>query len=210
MILIVSRNLHLHLHSAFSTKRTSQLMPLIHPFTAHTHTNGERLPCKATTRSWEGNWGLGVLLRDTLTHPGRGIEMKTLQLPDNCSYSISGANVAHRKKGAKAGLLASLPAYAIQPLQLIQNAASRLIFNLPRFSHVTPLLQSHHWLPVAARIRFKVLTLDYAAANKMAPPYQHHSGLHASSTTPLCCHRPTCSSSQPREWLSLHPSSQFM
>ena len=68
-------------------------------------------------------------------------------------------------------LLASLPAYAIQPLQLIQNAAARLVFNLPKFSHVTPLLRSLHWLPVAARIRFKVLTLVYAAANKTAPHY---------------------------------------
>ena len=45
-------------------------------------------------------------------------------------------------------LLASLPAYAIQPLQLIQNAAAWLVFNLPKFSHVMLLLQSLHWLPV--------------------------------------------------------------
>ncbi|KAK6305047.1 hypothetical protein J4Q44_G00238270 [Coregonus suidteri] len=37
-------------------------------------------------------------------------------------------------------LLAGLPACAIKPLQLIQNAAARLVFNLPKFSHVTPLL----------------------------------------------------------------------
>ncbi|KAM9502200.1 uncharacterized protein ACWYII_000077 [Salvelinus alpinus] len=32
-------------------------------------------------------------------------------------------------------LLAGLPACAIKPLQLIQNAAARLVFNLPKFSH---------------------------------------------------------------------------
>ncbi|KAJ8334024.1 hypothetical protein SKAU_G00413430 [Synaphobranchus kaupii] len=53
--------------------------------------------------------------------------------------------------------LASLPACAILPLQLIQNAAARLVFNLPEFSHVNPLLRSLHWLPVAARIRFSTL-----------------------------------------------------
>jgi hypothetical protein len=68
-------------------------------------------------------------------------------------------------------LLASLPACAILPLQLIQNAAARLVFNLPKFSHVTPLLRSLHWLPVAARIRFKVLTLAYTAANRTGPAY---------------------------------------
>ncbi|KAI4885326.1 hypothetical protein NFI96_033786, partial [Prochilodus magdalenae] len=54
-------------------------------------------------------------------------------------------------------LLAGLPLRAIRPLQLVQNAAARLIFNLPKFTHVTPLLRSLHWLPVVARIRFKTL-----------------------------------------------------
>ena len=39
-------------------------------------------------------------------------------------------------------LLAGLPARAIRPLQLIQNAAARLVFNQPKFSHTTPLLRS--------------------------------------------------------------------
>ncbi|KAI4900229.1 hypothetical protein NFI96_026022, partial [Prochilodus magdalenae] len=54
-------------------------------------------------------------------------------------------------------LLDGLPLRAIRPLQLVQNAAARLIFNLPKFTHVTPLLRSLHWLPVVARIRFKTL-----------------------------------------------------
>ncbi|KAM9540282.1 uncharacterized protein ACWYII_038389 [Salvelinus alpinus] len=60
-------------------------------------------------------------------------------------------------------LLAGLPACAIKPLQLIQNAAARLVFNLPKFSHVTPLLRSLHWLPVEARIRYKTMVLAYGA-----------------------------------------------
>ncbi|KAI4900933.1 hypothetical protein NFI96_001831 [Prochilodus magdalenae] len=52
-------------------------------------------------------------------------------------------------------LLAGLPLQAIRSLQVIQNAAARLIFNLPKFTHVTPLLCSLHWLPVAAWIGFK-------------------------------------------------------
>ncbi|XP_049319645.1 uncharacterized protein LOC111194633 [Astyanax mexicanus] len=68
-------------------------------------------------------------------------------------------------------LLAGLPLRATKPLQLIQNAAARLVFNLPKFSHVTPLLRFLHWLPVAARIRFKTLTLAYKAKNGPAPSY---------------------------------------
>jgi len=44
-------------------------------------------------------------------------------------------------------LLAGLPASAIKPLQRIQNAAARLVFN---FSHVTPLFRVLHWLPDSA------------------------------------------------------------
>ncbi len=36
-------------------------------------------------------------------------------------------------------LLAGLPANSIKPLQLIQNAAARLIFNEPKRTHVTPM-----------------------------------------------------------------------
>ncbi len=54
-------------------------------------------------------------------------------------------------------LLAGLPASSIKPLQLIQNAAARLIFNEPKRTHVTPLFINLHWLPIAARIKFKAL-----------------------------------------------------
>ncbi|KAK3553718.1 hypothetical protein QTP70_007565 [Hemibagrus guttatus] len=68
-------------------------------------------------------------------------------------------------------LLAGLPLNAIRPLQMIQNAAARLVFNLPKFSHTTPLLRSLHWLPVAAHIRFKTLMLAYKAKNGPAPSH---------------------------------------
>ncbi len=39
-------------------------------------------------------------------------------------------------------LLAGLPANTIKPLQMIQNAAARLVFNEPKRTHVTPLFIS--------------------------------------------------------------------
>ncbi|XP_061103740.1 uncharacterized protein LOC133132363, partial [Conger conger] len=68
-------------------------------------------------------------------------------------------------------LLAGLPACAIKPLQLVQNAAARLITSQPRSAHVTPLLIGLHWLPIAARIRFKALVLAFQAAKGTAPHY---------------------------------------
>ncbi len=70
-------------------------------------------------------------------------------------------------------LLAGLPSNTIKPLQMIQNAAARLVFNEPKRTHVTPLFISLHWLPVAARIKFKTLMLAYRTTTGSAPSYLH-------------------------------------
>lgn len=68
-------------------------------------------------------------------------------------------------------LLTGLPARTVQPLRMIQNAAARLVYNQPKRSHVTPLLIELHWLPVAARIKFKSLMLAYKVVSGTAPTY---------------------------------------
>ncbi len=70
-------------------------------------------------------------------------------------------------------LLAGLPSNTIKPLQMIQNAAARLVFNEPKRTHVTLLFISLHWLPVAARIKFKTLMLAYRTTTGSAPSYFH-------------------------------------
>ncbi len=40
-------------------------------------------------------------------------------------------------------------------------------------AHVTPFFISQHWLPVAARIKFKTLMLAYRTATGSAPSYYH-------------------------------------
>ena len=45
---------------------------------------------------------------------------------------------------------------ALKLVQLIQNAAARLVFNQPKCSRL-PLLHSLHWLPVTARTEYKTL-----------------------------------------------------
>ncbi len=70
-------------------------------------------------------------------------------------------------------LLAGLPSNTIKPLKMIQNEWLRLVFNEPKRAHVTPLFISFHWLPVAARIKFKTLMLAYRTATGSAPAYFH-------------------------------------
>ncbi len=68
-------------------------------------------------------------------------------------------------------LLAGLPTNFIEPLQLIQNAAARLIFNEPKRMHVPPLFINLHWLPIAARIKVKALMFAYKTTSGSAPLY---------------------------------------
>ena len=69
--------------------------------------------------------------------------------------------------------LVGLRTCVIKPLQLIQKAAAHLVFNLPTFSHVTPLIShvTFHWLPAVACIHFKTLAHVYGAARGTSPPY---------------------------------------
>ena len=54
---------------------------------------------------------------------------------------------------------------------MIQTAVARLVFNQPKRAHVTPLLIELHWLPIAARIKFKSLMLAYRVLACSAPTY---------------------------------------
>lgn len=68
-------------------------------------------------------------------------------------------------------VLASLPACRLRPLQLAQNTAARIVTRTPRREHITPLLQQLHWLPVRARIEFKLAILAFKCLHGTAPDY---------------------------------------
>ena len=58
-------------------------------------------------------------------------------------------------------LLFSLPKYQLDHLQKVQNAAARVIFQIPKFDHITTALIDLHWLPVMFRVLFKLLLFGY-------------------------------------------------
>lgn len=64
-----------------------------------------------------------------------------------------------------------LPDSQIQKLQRIQNAAARLVIRAPKHSHITPILEQLHWLPLKFRIQFKILLFTYKAIHGTAPLY---------------------------------------
>uniref|UniRef100_A0A8P4KP43 Reverse transcriptase domain-containing protein n=1 Tax=Dicentrarchus labrax TaxID=13489 RepID=A0A8P4KP43_DICLA len=68
-------------------------------------------------------------------------------------------------------LLSGCPNKSIKTLQLIQNAAARVLTGTRKRDHISPVLASLHWLPVKCRIEFKILLLTYKALHGQAPSY---------------------------------------
>ena len=68
-------------------------------------------------------------------------------------------------------LLSGCPSKSLRTLQLVQNTAARVLTGTRKRDHISPVLASLHWLPVTARIDFKVLLLTYKALHGQAPSY---------------------------------------
>ena len=80
------------------------------------------------------------------------------------------ATVTSKLDGNNALLLGARKAQ-VDKLQLIQNAAARMIARLSKSDHVSETLRALHWLPVKKRITFKLLLLVYKSLNGLGPAY---------------------------------------
>ena len=69
------------------------------------------------------------------------------------------------------GLFTGLPKKNLKQLQMIQNAAARILTKTKRTDHITPILKYLHWLPVSYRIDFKALLLVFKSLNGIGPKY---------------------------------------
>ena len=68
-------------------------------------------------------------------------------------------------------LLYGLPKYQLQRLHYVQNTAARVVLQVSKFQHITPVLLELHWLPIQYRIIFKILPLVYKSLNGTSPSY---------------------------------------
>merc|ERR1712074_386285 len=76
---------------------------------------------------------------------------------------------------------AGLPNSEIKRLQLILNHGVRMIFKARKHQHISPFLMKLHWLPVTARITYKIATLAYKHFEGTLPEYLS-SSLHTYTT----------------------------
>ena len=91
-------------------------------------------------------------------------------LTEDQTQSVIHAHVTSRLDQNNS-LLIGLPKKQTQRLQIVQNAAARLIAGLKKRDHVTPTLEKLHWLPVDLRILYKVLAITYKSLNGLGPAY---------------------------------------
>ena len=68
-------------------------------------------------------------------------------------------------------ILAGLPDASIRPLQRVLNTAARVVLGQGPRDSATAALKELHWLPVRARVEYKLCLLTHRALNGTAPRY---------------------------------------
>lgn len=101
--------------------------------------------------------------------------LKTLRkflplLPRSAKETVVRALVLSRLDYANS-LLVGIPVHLVKKLQVVQNAAARLILGLSSRDSVRIHLRSLHWLPIASRLQFKMLTIAHRALYGLGPIY---------------------------------------
>jgi len=93
----------------------------------------------------------------------------------------------------------NLPRSQLDRLQLILNFAARAVSKSPRFTHISPVLKSLHWLKIDQCIHYKILSITYKTVQSRKPSYLHNllhiqSDTCTRSSTIVTLKRPTVSS----------------
>lgn len=91
-------------------------------------------------------------------------------LPTNAAHALVRSLVLSRLDYCNS-LLVNIPNEQLQRLQRVENTAARIVMRCKKSSHITPTLIQLHWLPVHARIKYKILSLAYQCYHHSAPAY---------------------------------------
>ena len=119
-------------------------------------------------------------------------------LDHKTSCTIATALV-HSKLDYCNSLYHKLPKYQLDRLQRIQNSLARTVVSAPKFSHVTSILKSLHWLKIRQRIEYKICSITLKTLQTSRPVYLRnllHIQLPRSTRSSSCLtlSRPPCTS----------------
>ena len=68
-------------------------------------------------------------------------------------------------------LLYGISSTLVGRLQRVQNMAARIITKTKKYDHITPILQTLHWLPIKKRIEYKIYLIIFKCLHNMSPQY---------------------------------------
>lgn len=130
------------------------------------------LSCKSLGVMFDNNAKMDAFVRSTCQSAHyhlRNIRAIRDLIPSTAAAQLVHALVSSRLDYCNS-LLYGVPNYITANLQRVQNVAARIVTksNPP---HITPVLESLHWLPVSSRIRFKILLLTFKCLHDAAPDY---------------------------------------
>ena len=78
---------------------------------------------------------------------------------DQSTATTIATSMIHSKLDYCNSLFLNLPKFELNRLQSILNSAARAITNTSKFSKITPVLKSLHWLKISERIHYKILSI---------------------------------------------------
>ena len=89
-------------------------------------------------------------------------------------------------------LLSGCPKHFLEKSKKVQNSAVRLVFKAHKRDHVSPLLRTLHWLPIQARVEYKLSTLCHPFFSATSPVWLSDlmSTLHQDSSAPPLTQEP--------------------
>jgi len=118
---------------------------------------------------------------------------------DSTTAKTIATSLIHSKVDYCNSLFLNLPRSQLDRLQLILNSTARAVSKSPRFTHISPVLKSLHWLKIDQRIHYKILSITYKTLQFRKPSYLHNllhvqSDSRTRSSTKVTLQRPTVSS----------------
>jgi hypothetical protein len=91
-------------------------------------------------------------------------------LPDDFARTVACSIVTSRIDYCKS-LSIRMSDANFAKLQRVQDTLVRTVLRLKRNGHITPALTELHWLPVHARVTFKVTSLTFKILKRQSPTY---------------------------------------